>query len=205
MLEGWLAEVGSECGVRQLSGEGIEVLDVFLADFYLLLLLFVESAQLMCLLLCLLLWLFGRSYLWFLLYLFFSVIIQTLLYFAMVQVATLGFVVRRVRFSKAKPLILVLLREPAFLIFLVEPGQPIVITSCIVLLLPGQYLEHTRLFIPWDVLHTMSDGLLLRVKQRRSLPHYSNNNNTIHHPTTQPAFPYISIFLIPSKSHPFKI
>lgn len=199
MLEGWFSEVGSESRVRKLSGEYIEIINVLLADLYLLLLLLIESAQLLCLLLYLLLRLFGRYYLHFLLHLIISIIIQSLLYLTLVHVTSFAFIVRRVRFSKAKPLILVLFSKPTFFISLVEPDQPIVITSCIVLLLPGQYLEHAWLLISWDVLHAMSDGLLLRVKQRRSLPHYSNNNNTIHHPTTPTVFPYLSIISIPSK------
>lgn len=205
MLEGGLSEVGGECGVGQLSGECIEIVNVLLADLYLLFLLFIESAQLLCLLLCLLLRLLGRNYLRLLLHLVLSIIIQSMFGLTMMRVATLILIVGRVCLCKAEPFILVLFSEPAFFVALVEPDQPIVVTGCVVFLLPGQYLEHARLFISWDVVHSMPNGLFLRIKERRSLPHYSNNNNTIHHPISKTTFLSISILFKASNYYPFKI
>lgn len=190
MLEGWFSEVRGKCRVGEFSSESMEMLDVLHAYLYLLLLLLVESAQLLCFLLRLLLRLFGRSSLHLLLYFIFSIIIQSLFDLAVIHIATLAFIVGRVRLSKAEPFILVLLCESALFITLVEPNKPIVVTSCVVFLLPSQYFEHTGLLLSWNVLHAMPDWLLCRVNERRSLPHYSNNNNTILHPTSQSTIPH---------------
>jgi hypothetical protein len=73
-----------------------------------------------------------------------------------------------------KLLVLLLFGKSAFLVTLFEFDKPIIIFSSIVALLPGEDLEHARLFVSRFVVDSMAQFFLLRVRQWGGLPHFDS-------------------------------